>query len=115
MKEISIQAHCCSEKEDVGIGFGWDYESDNDSLYTKDTEWIYVGMSESFWENAFEFDAGIEKASKLMESNGTLTYKEALFAVFGNFSITYEVDGKEISDSWNIDANEAMYELLQEL
>ena len=115
MKEISIQAHCCSEKEDVGIGFGWGYESDNDSSYTKDTEWIYVGMSESFWENAFEFDAGIEKASKLMGSDGTLTYKEALFAVFGNFAITYEFDGKEISDSWNIDANEAMYELLQEL
>ena len=97
MKEINIQAHCWSEKEDIGIGFGLTYESEKDSLDTLDTEWIYIGMSESFWENAFEFDAGIEKASVLWETDGTLSYKEALFSVFGNFSITYEVNGEEKS------------------
>ena len=115
IKEVHIQAYCYSEKEDVGIGFGLYYDPKEDSLETIDSEWINIGMSESFWENSFEFDNGIEKAIKYLSTNNTLAYKDALFAIFGDFSISFEVDGEEIDDLWHVDINTAMYELLQEL
>lgn len=85
MREREIIACCYSEKEDVGIGFGTSFDSDEESLDTLDTEWIDVGMSESFWENHFEFEPGIKKAKQLIQSNSHLTFRQALYTVFGDF------------------------------
>lgn len=115
MMEHEISAYCYSEKENVGTGFGLSFDSSEDSIKTIGIDWIIVGMSESFWENAFEFDAGIEKASMLIEENSNLTYRQALYEVFGDFILSYEMDGKAIDFKCEIDANQAMYDLLMEL
>lgn len=115
MKEREISAYCYSEKADVGIGFGMAFDADEDSIETIGVDWINIGMSESFWENAFEFDAGIEKARILIEENPSLPYRQALYAIFGDFHLSYEIDGKEIDFRCEIDATQAMYDLLVEL
>lgn len=67
MSEINIMAYCYSEKEEVSIGFGTSFSSE-DSIDIIDTEWIDVGMSESFWENHQEFEPGIVKANQLIKT-----------------------------------------------
>ena len=115
MIEHEISAYCYSEKECVGIGFGVSFDSGEDSIETIGCDWINIGMSESFWENAFEFDAGIEKASMLIDENPNLTYRQALYEVFGDFQMSYTMDGKDIDFKCEIDATESMYDLLVEL
>lgn len=115
MMEHEISAYCYSEKENVGIGFGLSFDSIEDSIETIGYDWINIGMSESFWENAFEFDAGIEKASMLADENPNLTYRQALYEVFGDFCLSYTMDGIDIDFKCEIDANEVMYDLLAEL
>lgn len=114
MNEIEISAYCYSEKEDVGIGFGVHLDA-KESLDELGTDWIDEGISDSFWENAFEFDSGIEKAQKLNDENPNLTYRQALYSIFGDFTITYKIDEKEVALKLDIDANQAMYDLLMEL
>lgn len=113
MTEREISACCYSEKEDVGIGFGVSFDSDEESIDSLDTEWIDVGMSESFWENHFEFEPGIEKAKQLVEHNSQLTLRQALYAIFGDFYISYEIDGEEIMFGTELDVNQAMYDMLE--
>ena len=113
MTEREISACCYSEKEDVGIGFGIFFDSDEESIDTLNPEWIDVGMSESFWENHFEFEPGIEKAKQLVENNSNLTFRQALYTVFGDFSISYEVDGEEVRPNFKFDVNQAMYDMLE--
>lgn len=115
MTEHEISAYCYSKKENVGIGFGISFDSDEDSIETLGVEWIDIGMSESFWENAFEFNAGIEKALILIEENPNSTYRQALYDVFGDFVLSCEMDGKTIDFIWKIDSNQTMYDLLVEL
>lgn len=115
MTEQHLSAYCYSEKEDAGIGFGVSFDSDEDSIETIGCDWINIGMSESFWENVFEFDAGIEKASMLAEENPHLTYRQALYEVFGDFRLSFELDGKNIDFECDIDESQAMYDLLVEL
>lgn len=113
MTEREISACCYSEKADVSIGFGIFFDSDEESIDTLDTEWIDVGMSEPFWENHFEFEPGIEKAKQLVENNSNLTFRQALYTVFGDFSISYEVDGEEVRPNFKFDVNQAMYDMLE--
>ena len=113
MTEREISACCYSEKEDVGIGFGVSFDSDEESIDNIDTEWIDVGMSESFWENHFEFEPGIEKAKLLVEHNSQLTFRQALYSVFGDFAISFEIDGEEVKPAFELDVNQAMYDMLE--
>lgn len=113
MTEREISACCYSEKEDVGIGFGVSFDSDEESIDSLDTEWIDVGMSESFWENHFEFEPGIEKAKLLVEHNSQLTFRQALYSVFGDFTISFEIDGEEVKPAFELDVNQAMYDMLE--
>ena len=115
MKEIEIMACCYSEKEDVSVGFGIGFDADTRSIEQLDSEWIWIGMSESFWENYEEFESGIDKAKQLIEGDSNLTYRQALYSVFGNFNISYEVDGKESELDFEIDANEIMYDMLENM
>ena len=110
---VEIWAHCYSEKENVSISFGISVDASVSIDEFNDTEWIDEGMSDSFWENYYEFEPGIEKANALLDNNPSLTLKEALFNVFGHFSISYEMDGKEIKLNFDINADEGMYYLLE--
>ena len=115
MREYEISAYCYSEKENVGICFGMLFDSDENPIETIGMDWVNIGMSESFWANTFEFDVGIEKASALIEKNPNLTYRQALYTVFGDFFLSYEMDGKKVDFEYEIDANQIMYDFLVEL
>ena len=67
--EIEIWACCYSEKADVSISFGTSVESIDGCAETLDVEWIYEGMSDSFWENHEEFELGISQAEALRNSD----------------------------------------------
>ena len=112
MKEIEISAYCYSEKEDAGIGFGFSCD-EGDSMNALDTELIEIGLSESFWENYFEFEPGIEKAKQLLIDNQNLTLREALFAVFGHFAIVYTIGEEESELNLDINVDEVMYKMLE--
>ena len=113
MKEIEISAVCYSEKEDVSVGCGIYFDAEAESIGQLDSDWIGIGMSESFWENYEDFEPGIDKAKRLIEGDSNLTYRQALYSVFGNFNISYEVDGKESNLEFEIDANEFIYNMLE--
>ena len=95
-ENIEIWACCYSEKEDVSVSCGFYINSISSFDKLKTKEMIYEELSESFWENHFEFEAGIEKAEKLLLSNADLTPYDAFFEVFGHFSVSYEKDGEMI-------------------
>lgn len=114
MSEKEIWAYCYSEKEEVSIAFGTSFDPNEETIDLLDTAWIDEGISDSFWENHHEFEPGIEKAIDLLNKNNSLTIREALFMVFGEFSISYEVDGKETDLSFDVDINECIYSLLAE-
>lgn len=61
MMEREISAYCYSEKESVGIGFGLSFDSSEDSIETIGCDWINIGMSESFWENAFDLTLELKR------------------------------------------------------
>lgn len=119
MNEIEVTAVCYSKKEDVSIGFGTSIDSPSisDDLYS--SGWISIGMSESFWENCEEFSNGVNKAKHLMECNSVLTYRQALYEVFGDFVIIYELEGtseeKEFIPNDGFDINKEMYDMLEHL
>ena len=112
MSEKEIWAYCYSEKEDVSIAFGTSFETNEETLESLGTDWIDEGLSDSFWENHHEFEPGINKAKALLNQNNSLTIREALFMVFGKFSISYEVDGKETNLLLDLDINDWVYSLL---
>ena len=114
MAEKELWAYCYSEKEDVSIAFGTSFDPNEETVDSLDTDWIDEGLSDSFWENHHEFELGIDKAKALLTQNNSLTIREALFVVFGEFSISYEVDGKETELSLDVDINDCIYSLLDE-
>ena len=111
--EIEIWACCYSEKADVSISIGTSVESIDGCAETLDVEWIYEGVSDSFWENHEEFEDGISKAEALHSSDNTLTLHQALYKIFGDFALCYEVDGKEVDLNIDFNANASMYALLE--
>lgn len=111
-REIEIMAYCSSEKESASIGFGVSYTL-KDHPDGPGMDWIGEGFADSFWENYYEFEPGIERAKQLMQMNPEMSFREALFKVFGKFSVTYEVDGVEKNLSYNVDADGIMYSMLE--
>ncbi len=55
----------------------------------------------------------LEKAKRLADCNSELSFGQALYGVFGDFSICYELDGVETDLNINIDVNQLMYDLLE--
>ncbi len=110
-EELLLDIICSSEKEDVSIGFGSSYNPyDNIDSTIKsivESEWVSEGIGESFWENYFQFKPGVEKAMLLIKSNPQLSPKQALFEVFGNFYLTFQINGVEYDCEYN--PNEEMY------
>lgn len=111
--EIEIWACCYSEKADVSISFGTSIDSSDGDLSYFDTDWIFAGMSDSFWENHEEFEAGIAQAEVMKNNDDTLTFHQALFAIFGDFTLCYEVNGEEMDLAYDFDVNASMYALLE--
>ena len=111
--EIEIWACCYSEKTGTSISFGTSVEAIDSSFDATDIEWIDVGMSESFWENRWEFEAGIEQATILQSEDKNLTFRQALFNVFGHFELAYQIDGEEVDLNIDFDADSLMYALLE--
>lgn len=104
---------CYSEKEDVSITFGTTIDSTELSIKNIDTDFIAEGISDAYWENCDDFKCGIEKAKSLQEEK-SITYREALYMVFGDFSLAYEVDNKEIDLLTDMDINDIIYSLFEE-
>ena len=113
MKEIEIMAWCSSEKTDVSIGFGITIESPDGTIDFSNTDWIWEGISDSFWENHYEFEPGLDEAEARYSKDPDITFHDALFDVFGNFTLRYEVDGVDKDLAFSYDANEQMYALLE--
>ena len=111
--EIEIHACCYSDKADVAIGFGKSYESKSTKLSDAGYEWIFEGIGDSFWENHEEFEVGIAQAKMLSAENRAMTFRQALYAVFGDFNLEFEVNGELVEPDSNVDVNEFMYELLE--
>ena len=111
--EFEIIAYCYSEKADVSVSCGSTVDSTNGTIDISDAEWIYVGMSEAFWENHCEFEPGIAKAEATRIHDPSLTYNQALWSVFGSFILAYEINGEKIALDFECDINELMYSLLE--
>ena len=114
-EEMNIWACCYSELTDASVSFGISIEDESESIETLGDEWIWVGMSESFWENCHEFEPYIEKVKSQLQNEPSLSSRQALTDVFGCFLISYEVNGEEKELPFEIDANGTMLSLLENL
>lgn len=114
MSEKQLWICCFSDKEEVSISFGASIDSYDLANGNLDTDSIIESLSDSYWENCDEFENGKDKAKLLQKEDGILTYKDALYKVFGDFSMSFEVDGEEVNLSVDIDINDCIYALLAE-
>ena len=101
-----------SEKEDASISVGASIDADEDEL-----EVDVLVMQESFWENYFVFEPGIEKVKTLLKNDSGITLRQAIIDVFGHFYVSIEIDGDEIEiiDNWDEELEECMYSMLESL
>lgn len=113
--EIEVWVDCYSEKANISISCGIYTDSINGDIKITDTDSIYEGLEESFWENYREFECNVAEAASLQENNASLTYRQALAAVFGNFVISFSVGGNAIDLDINSKADDFMYSLLENL
>jgi len=111
--EIDIHACCYSEKADVAIGFGITFESKTGDPSEVGCEWIFEGISDSFWENHEEFEEGIAQARAINNEQKSVSYRQALVSVFGHFDLEFEVNGEITKLNIVIDVDDFMYELLE--
>jgi len=119
---IEISACCYSDTIDVSVGFGIGFDKEDFSIADLGTDWIYEGLSESFWENAQDFEEGVSRAYAIVReevANGGKddheTFMKALRQVFGEFKIEYEIEGVKQDFTWDVDVNSAMYDMLPDV
>ena len=113
-REVEICIILSSEKESVSLCWGVSYDPEDDPDGPGDN-WLFDGTpGESFWENYSDFEPGIAKAKHLIKLDPSLSFRQALFEVFGHFSVTYKVDGNEAELDYNIDGDDVMYSILVE-
>ena len=114
--EIMAWAYCCSDKTGDSIWCGTDVESEDGTTYNiTDTGMLYATLEEAFWELCQEFEEGVSQANALQEEDSSLTYEQALAAVFGHFSLSFKVDGQTVDLDIDTNADEFMYSLLSNL
>ena len=113
--EIDIHACCYSEKADVAIGFGVTFESKSGDPSEAGCEWIFEGISASFWENHEEFENGIAQARAISAENCSMTYQQARLSVFGHFDLEFEVNGELTNLNSKPDVDDFMYSLLKDI
>ena len=110
-----LWACCFSENNKGSISFGVEYDSNAQTIEGLGYDWFYEGMTDSFWENFQEFEDGIQEAKDILLKDSSISYRDALFEVFGNFKVAYEVNGIVRELEMNIDINKEMYRLLLQL
>ena len=106
---------CFSENNKGSIGFGVEYDSSTQTIEELGHDWFYEGLTDCFWENCQEFEDGIQEAKDIILKDSSISYRDALFEVFGNFKVAYEVNGIVRELEMNIDINKEMYRLLLQL
>ena len=115
MIEHEIMAYCKRNKTSACIAFGTTIFSETDHYELPEEEWIINGIGDSFWENSYEFETGVKQADELLKKDQSISRREALFEIFGNFTIYYEVDGIINDLPYSIDIDSIMYEMLKQL
>ena len=113
--EIEVWVTCYSQKTDVSISCVICIESADGSIDIANAKIIYEALSESFWENCQDFEDSIAQAEAKQKSDSTLSFEQALLSVFGHFSISFAIDGKEIDLDIDANADDFMYSLLQDI
>lgn len=111
--EIEVMAWCSSVKENVTIGFGVCYDPTKETLSSLGSDWIIEGISDSFWENYTEFEPGLYKANSLIRNDPTLSIEQALYEVFGEFCLSFDVAESDEVVSCDVDINRHIYSLLE--
>ncbi len=86
---------------------------EEEPINTIGNDWLWIGMSECFWENYHEFEPGIVRANTILNNSKEMTYRQALFNVFGRFSVTFALDGKKIDYDIGANFNDAIYDMLE--
>lgn len=114
-KEMYIWACCYSELTDASVSFGISIEDTSKPIEAMGIEWIWEGMSDSFWENCHEFEPYLEQIKARLRNNPSLSSSQALTDLFGTFLISYEVNGEQTELAFEIDVNDAMLSLLENL
>lgn len=109
---IEIELHCYSQRQNVSLGCGISYKNDGDPIDLADTEWIWVGISECYWENYFEFEDGLTEAKLLVNTGAKSTIFNALYEVFGKFIVEYTVNGEKTALEYSVDVEGIIYNLL---
>lgn len=111
-KHIEIALSCYSTHQDVSLGCGVSYENDGEQIDLDDTDWIWSGLTECFWENFYEFEEGIAAAKAALSSGEKSTLCDALYEVFGAFNVKYTVNGELTDLKYGVDVEEIIYNLL---
>ena len=114
MKNFNLEVSCFSEKMDVGIGFGVDFSSSYENEITIDVDLLECTMTEAFWENCFEFEEGIENSRRLIDDGFVSNVRDAVEIAFGEFDISFKINGEELDIDVDFNANEVMYSLLEQ-
>ena len=109
---IEIELSCHSTQQDAGLGCGVSYENVGKPIYLDDTDWIWSGITECFWENLFEFEEGIAAAKAALASGEKSTLRDALYEIFGKFNVEYTVNGETTDFEYGVNVEEIIYNLL---
>ena len=112
-EEIEIWACCSSENVDASIAFGVSAKADIEPIEDVGIDWIFEGLSDSFWENYYVFGPYIESATASLKNNSELSPHQVLFNIFGKFTVIYEVNGKKTELDFDVDINSLVYTLLE--
>ena len=110
-----IYVTCYSDKADVSIDFGIS-DIEGMSLDDLGTDWIFNGLGDSFWENAYQFEDGVSQAYALCYEGKEID--DALYEVFGHFSIEFKCNIPGITPDFNIteeSINNAIYAMLRDV
>lgn len=111
---IEISLSCNSSRQDAGVGCGISYENHGQPIDLNDTDWIWCGISECFWENFFEFEDGIAEAKAAIAVGKETSIEEALHKAFGEFFVEFWVNGEKTDLNYGIDIEDIIYNLLIE-
>lgn len=111
---IEISVSCYSTYQNARLGCGVRYKNDGQPINLDDTDWIWSGLAECFWENYYEFEEGIAEARAAVDSGKKSTLYEALHEVFGAFNAEYTVNGETVALEYGVDVEEIIYNLLIE-
>ncbi len=119
-QEVEVWVHCTSEK-DQNITLGWGRVFEPDAMTEEqikielgNSDWIYDGWDEAYSENSWIFEPGVMLAKKQCEKDDNISFRAALFELYGHFTLTYDVIGIDYTIDYEIDADELMYYLLED-